>query len=119
MFRLLKRRKAVKRFVYQLSLELCRHFGEKRFYSFQEIDQVLVAGKYDKVFSTYAYALFCSRKDFDFYFGPLKVNCTYDGLRKFVSKLYFSGVKYFGITGFDFNALSIIYFAKGVGDSNY
>jgi len=112
MFRLLKRRKAIKSFVYRLSLELHRRFGEKRFYSFEEVDRLIERGKYDKAFTAYAYALFCSRKAFDSYFEGLKVNCTYDGLREFASKKYLYGVM-------DFDALSIVRFAKGVGDKSY
>jgi hypothetical protein len=112
MFRLLKRRKAIKSYIYRLSLELHRRFGEKRFYSFEEVDRLFENGKYDKAFSAYAYALLCSRSSFDSYFSQLKVNCTYDGLRKFVAKKYFSGI-------IDFDASSIVHFAKGVGDKSY
>jgi hypothetical protein len=93
-------------------LELKRRFGEKSYYSLKEVDALFATGKYDKAFSAYAYALFCSRNDFDSYFRELNVRCTYDGLRKFVSKKYFSGV-------IDFNASSLFRFARGVGDGSY
>jgi hypothetical protein len=112
MFRLFKRRKAIKSFIFELSLELQQRFGDKRFYSVEEIDQVLEARKYDRVFAPYAYALFCSQTSFDSYFNQLKVNCTYYGLRKFIARKYFRGV-------IDFDALSIVRFAKSVGDSTY
>ena len=112
MFRLLKRRKAIKNFVFKLPLELHRRFGEKRYYSFAEVDRLLADDKYDRAFSAYAYALFCSRKDFDAYFSALKVNCTYDGLRKFAARKYFKGI-------IDFDAPAIVRFAEGVGDMAY
>ena len=112
MFRLLKRRKAIKGFVYHLSLELHQHFGQKAFYSIEEVDRLLKSGKYDQAFSAYAYALFCSRSSFDVYFRQFKVNCTYDGLRKFIAKRFFSGI-------IDFDASAVVHFAQGVGDSTY
>jgi hypothetical protein len=112
MLRLLKRRKAIKSFVYKLPLELGRHFGEKRFYSLGEVDRLLETGKYDKAFSAYAYALLCPRKDFDVHFNELNVNCTYDGLRKIVAKRFFRGI-------IDFDAAAVVRFAKGVGGGTY
>jgi len=111
-FRLLKRRNAIKSFIYKLPLELHQRFGEKNYYSIEEIDHLFENGKYNGAFKTYAYALLCSRPAFDSYFRQLNVNCTYDGLRQFVAKKYFRGIT-------DFDALSLIRFAKGVGDSSY
>jgi|ERR1035437_1310322 hypothetical protein len=110
--RLFKRRKAIKSFVFKLPIELGRRFGEKRFYSLEEVGRRLEEGKYDKAFSAYAYALLCSRSSFDAYFSQLNVKCTYDGLRKFVAKKYFKGI-------IDFDASSIIRFAKGIGNKSY
>jgi hypothetical protein len=112
MFRLLKRRKAIKSFVHKLPLEMNRRFGDKRYYPLEEIERVFEIGKYDRTFAAYAYALLCSREDFDSYFSLLKVNCTYDGLRKFIGKKYLYGAT-------DFDAFSIVRFAKGVGDKSY
>ncbi len=112
LLRLLKRRKAIKSFVYKLPLELHRRFGNKQFYSLEQVERALENGKYDKAFSAYAYALLCSRKDFDSHFGELKLKCTYDSLRMFVSKKYFDGI-------FDFDGGAVVRFAKGVGDQSY
>jgi Family of unknown function (DUF6559) len=112
MFRLIKRRKAIKNFIFRLSLDLQRRFDQKTFYSIEEIDRALEGNKHDKAFKAYAYALFCSRVSFDNYFNQLNVNCTYDGLRKFVAKKFFRGI-------IDFNAAAIVRFAKGVGDGTY
>jgi hypothetical protein len=112
MFRLIKRRRTIKSFIFRLSLELQLRFGQKSFYSLEGIDRAFEGDKYDKAFKAYAYALFCSRTSFDSYFKELKVNCTYDGLRKFVAKRFFRGI-------IDFNASAIVRFAKGVGDGTY
>ena len=112
MFRLLKRRRAIKTYVFRLSLELLRRFGEKTFYPMNQIDRVFEGGKYDPTFISYAYALFCSRAEFDAYFSQLKVNCTYDGLRQFASQKYFNGV-------IDFNASDVARFAKDYGGNSY
>lgn len=112
MFRLLKRHKAIKSFVCKLPLELHRRFGDRRYFSFEQVERVLEIGKYDRAFAAYAYALLCSRKDFDSYFSELKVNCTYEGLRKIVAKKYFKGI-------IDFDAASVVRFARGIGDKSY
>ena len=52
-------------------------------------------------FLAYAHALYCSRSDFDAHYTPLRVACTYDGLRRFVSRKHFGGV-------LDFDAERII-----------
>jgi len=113
MFRLLKRRRAIKKFVCQLPLELHRRFGAKRFYSLKEIDRAIEHGDLDRAFIAFAHALFSSREEFDSYYGQLKLGCTYDGLRKHVSKRFFCGT-------LDFDASSILQFAKrSDGDEFY
>jgi hypothetical protein len=112
MFRFLKRSRAIKTYVFKLSLELHRRFGDKRFYTLEQVTHILENGRFDKTFSAYAYALFCSQKDFDAYFGQLKLKCTYYGLRKVVAKRYFRRI-------IDFDAGAVVRFAKGVGNSNY
>ena len=112
MFIFLKRRKAIKSFAYKLPLELRRRFGDKTFYSIEQVERTLENGKYDKTFSAYAYALLCSRKDFDSYFGDLKLKSTYDSLRKLVAKKYFKGIV-------DFEGGAVVRFAQGVGGTSY
>ncbi len=112
MFRFLKRRNAIKSFVYKLPLELHRRFGDKRFYSIEQVEHTLENGKHDRAFSAYAYALLCSRNDFDSYFGGLKLKTSYDSLRKAIAKKYFNGIS-------DFEGGAVVRFAKGVGDKSY
>jgi len=112
MFRFLKRRRAIRSFVYKLPLDLRQRFGEKNFYSIDELDKIFSRLQYNEAFKAYAYALLCSRSTFDDYFNQLHVNCTYDGLRQSVAKKYFRGIT-------DFDALSLIRFAKGVGNGSY
>src|SRR5262245_22852430 len=105
MLRLIKRRRVIKKFVWHLPLELQARFGEKSNYSIEQIDRAVDGQKRDKAFIAYAHALFCSRKDFDDHYSPLKVKCTYDDLREFVAKRFFRGAR-------DFNASSLLRFAK-------
>jgi hypothetical protein len=112
MFRFLKRRRAIKTYVFRLSRELLHRFDERTFYSMDHINRVFEGGKYDKTYISYAYALFCSRAEFASYFSQLKVKCTYDGLREFASKKYFNGI-------IDFNASDIARYAKDAGGGSY
>jgi hypothetical protein len=56
-------------------------------------------------FIAYAHAIFCTREGIDEYYEPLRVRCTYDGLREQVSKRYFGGVR-------DFDAATLIRVSK-------
>ena len=112
LFRFFRRRKAIETFVFRMSLDLRSRFGEKTFYSLDEIDRLFTTGKYNKAFSAYAYALFCSQKEFEEFFNKLKVNCTYDGLRTTIGKRYFEG-------SINFNAASVIRYAKSASCNLY
>jgi hypothetical protein len=99
--RFIKRRLAIRSYVFKLSQELSRRFGKKHYYTVDEVAQVAQKAGFKTAFIAYAHAIFCTRKDFDAYYGSLKLNCTYDGLRAIVSRRYFGGIR-------DFNATSIV-----------
>ena len=95
MIRQLKRRSAIGSYFWRLSQALARRFGKKSHYSTEEVSKAAEAG-FDAAFIAYAHAMFCTREDFDAYYGPLRVRCTYDGLRGSVARRFFDGA-----TGFD------------------
>jgi hypothetical protein len=99
--RFIKRRLAIRNYVWRLSRELAYRFGIKRFYSIDEVTQSVDRAGFRTAFIAYAHAIFCSQKEFDRHYGPLKVNCTYDGLRTVVSRRYFGNVR-------DFDAARIV-----------
>lgn len=101
MFRLLKQRLAIRRYFRFLSLELARRFGRKKHYLIEEVSTAAERGGFSMAFIAYAHAMFSRRQDFDDYYGPLNIACTYDGLRLAISRCYFRGA-----TGFD--ALNIL-----------
>ena len=101
MIRLIKRRLAIRSYVWKLSQELFRRFGKKRYYSTDEVTQAARRSALPTAFLAYAHAIFCTRADFDAYYTPLRVACTYEGLRAVVSRRYFGGVR-------DFDAASIV-----------
>ena len=101
MLRFIKRRVAIRSYVLKLSQELFRRFGKKHYYTVDEVTQVAQRAGFKLAFIVYAHAIFCTRKDFDSYYGLLKLKCTYDGLRMIVSRRYFGNVR-------DFDAASII-----------
>jgi hypothetical protein len=101
MLRFIKRRLAIRSYVWKLSQELCRRFGKKRYYTVDQVARVAKSAGFKTAFIAYAHAIFCTRKDFDAYYGRLKLDCTYDGVRAVVSRRYFGGVR-------DFDAASII-----------
>ena len=105
MFRLIRRRLAIRSYVWKLSQELLSRFGKKHYYSIDEVTQACCRGSLPTDFIAYAHAVFCSRSDFDAYYGPLRVACTYDGLRRVVSRRFFDGVR-------DFDADEVVSFVR-------
>ncbi len=89
------RNAAIEDYVWILSQELSRHFGKKKYYGIEEVSRVAAESGCEKAYMAYAHAMFCSRSDFDAYYEPLHVACTYDGLRDFVSARYFGGDRRF------------------------
>ena len=110
MLRLLKRRRAIKQFVRELPLALHRRFGEKPFYSLDEVNRTSEALGYNKAFIAYAHALLCSRKEFEEYYSPLKVRSSYLSLRRKIGARYFRKAVASG-----FNAASVYRYAKDCG----
>lgn len=101
MIRFIKRRFAIRSYVWKLSQELLRRFGKKKFYSADEVTQAAERGQFSAAFIAYAHAMFCARRDFDSHYSASRVTCTYDGLRAVVSKRYFRGAT-------DFDAARVI-----------
>lgn len=101
MIRLIKRRLAIRSYVWKLSQELLRRFGKKKFYTVEEVTQTVERAQLSSTFIAYAHATFCARPDFDSHYLALRVACTYDGLRAVVSRRYFGGVA-------DFDAAQVI-----------
>ena len=85
------RRRAIEDYVWNLSQELSRHFGSRKYYGVDEVSRVAAESGCQKAYMAYAHAMFCSRSGFDDYYGPLHVACTYDGLRAVISRRYFAG----------------------------
>jgi hypothetical protein len=83
------RRSAIDDYVWNLSQELVRHFGTKKYYDIEDVRGIAQSFGCDTAYIAYAHAMFCSRVDFDAYYGPLRVRCTYDGLRAIVGRRYF------------------------------
>jgi|SRR6266571_1987996 len=88
-------RSAIEDYVWSLSQELSRHFGTKKYYSVEEVSRIAGESGYKMAYIAYAHAMFCSRADFDAYYDPLRVACTYDGLRGVIARRYFDGARGF------------------------
>jgi hypothetical protein len=122
MIRHVKRYFAIRSYVRRLGAELVRRFGKREFYSVEQVTQAVQRGKFSAAFIAYAHATFCSQTDFDAHYEPLRVSCSYQGLRRTVSRRYLSG-------RLDFDAATIIskyrhidysrgdYYESGLGDS--
>lgn len=101
MIRQIKRYFAIGKYFWKLSQVLARRFGRKNYYEVAEVSKVAADEGFDMAFIAYAHAMFCQREAFDAYYEPLRVACTYDGLRRLVARRFFSGAM-----GFD--ALNIL-----------
>jgi len=74
----------------RLSQELVRRFDRRSFYSIEQVRQAVERGGFSAAFIAYAHAAFCAEKDFEAYYGPLGVACSYAGLRRTIARRYFS-----------------------------
>jgi hypothetical protein len=106
------RRSAIEDYVWSLSQELSRHFAAKKHYSVEEVSRIADEGGYKKAYLAYAHAMFCSRSDFDAYYEPLRVACTYDGLREVIARRYFDGAR-------DFDATTVVRLATPPREEEY
>ena len=102
MIRHIKRYLAIRSYMHGLSRELVRRFGKQSVYQIEQVTQAVKRGRLSPAFLAYAHASFCCQKDFDAYYEPLGVACSYQGLRRTVGRRYFSG-------GLDFDAATIIH----------
>jgi hypothetical protein len=112
MIRLLKRRAAIGKYFWRLSQALARRFGRKRYYRLEEVSKTAEADGFDQAFIAYAHAMYCKRDDFDRYYGPLRVACTYDQLRSVVARRFFGG-------SMGFDATNILLRADSPKDREY
>jgi hypothetical protein len=107
MIRYIKRYLAIRSYMHRLSQELVRRFGKQSHYSVEHVTQAVQRGGLSAAFIAYAHAAFCKQADFDAYYEPLGVACSYQGLRHTIARRYFSGRP-------DFDADTIIFrFCRG------
>ncbi|HEX4264703.1 MAG TPA: DUF6559 family protein [Verrucomicrobiae bacterium] len=112
MFRLIKRRIAIRSYVFKLSQKLSPRFGKKSHYSIEEVTETARDADFSMAYIAYAHAIFCNRTDFEAYYEQLRVRCTYDDLRATVSRRYFKGIR-------DFDAASVITATKRTNEGNF
>jgi len=122
MIRHVKRYLAIRSYVRQLGADLARRYGKRQFYSVEQVTLAVQRGKFSAAFIAYAHATFCSQTDFEAHYEPLGVSCSYQGLRRTVSRRYLS-------SRLDFDAATIIgkyrlidysrgdYYESNLGDS--
>src|SRR5271155_4552601 len=91
MIRHIKRYLAIRSYMLRLSQELVRRFDKRSFYPIEQVTQAVQRGKFSAAFIAYAHAAFCSQSDFDAFYQPLGVVCSYQGLRHTIALRYFSG----------------------------
>ena len=68
-----------------------RRFDKRSFYSVDLVTQAVKRGKLSPVFIAYAHAAYCTEADFDAHYKPMRVACSYHGLRQTIARRYFSG----------------------------
>lgn len=78
-----------------------RRFDKRSYYSVEMVTQAVQRGGFSPAFIAYAHAAYCNERDFNAYYEPMGVACTYHGLRRTIAKRYFSDLP-------DFDAKTII-----------
>lgn len=111
MLRHIKRYLAIRSYMRRLSHDLVRRFGKQSCYSVEQVTQAVQRGQYSAAFIAYAHAAFCRQTDFDAYYLPLGVSCSYSGLRSVISRRYLGGQ-------LDFDAATIVHRFRNPGYSS-
>lgn len=101
MIRHIKRYFAIRSYMHRLSIELVSRFDKRSHYSVENVTQAVQRGRLSAEFIAHAHAAYCTQMDFDAYYRPLTVACSYNGLRQKIARRYFSGRS-------DFDAKTII-----------
>ena len=97
MFERFFRKRKIKKYAKQLPLELKRVYGYKKFYSKVQVDKIIKSkniGNGNSISITdycYAYAMFCSPKEFKDIHSKTGENCDYDSMRVDISNCLFHG----------------------------
>ena len=91
MIRHVRRYLAIRSYMHRLSGELVRRFDKRSHYSVEQVTQAVQRGALSSAFIAYAHAAYCTEKDFDAHYKPMKVACSYHGLRQTIARRYFSG----------------------------
>jgi hypothetical protein len=99
MIRYITRYLAVRSYVRKLSHDLVRRFGNKSFYSIEQVTQAVQRGKFSAAFISYAHAAFCSELDFNAHYQSLGACCTYPELRRTIGQRYLYGQLDFDANG--------------------
>jgi hypothetical protein len=101
MIRHIKRYLAIRSYMRRLSQDLVRRFDKKSTYSIDQVTQAVQRGGLSAAFIAYAHAAFCKESDFDAYYRPMRVSCSYSKLRRTIGRRYLHGQ-------LDFDATTII-----------
>ena len=97
----IQQRSGIKLYLMKLSTELSSRLGKRRFYSAEQVTQVVRRTGFSRDYLPCAHALFCQRKDFRRYYKRSEFREHYEILRDNISRQCFGGVR-------DFDAANII-----------
>ena len=101
MFKWLHRNRKIKKYAKHLPLELKRDYGYKKFYSKAQVDKIIKRTNIGIITGNsitdncYAYAMFCSPKEFKDIHSKAGEHCDYASMRMEVSNCLFSGATNF------------------------
>jgi hypothetical protein len=90
MFESLKKRSALKKYVFQLTPELVKGFGGVSNFTVGQVTKTVQRLKLSEDFIPYAHSMFCSNEEFKNHYQSNN-DIKYENLRKEVSELVFEG----------------------------
>lgn len=97
----------IKRFAKKLPADLKKRYGKKRYYSRLQVDRALRRQKLRKPSQNlspndyYAYAMYCSPKEFARICSSTDASCDYSQMRQEISKVVFGGQSEFSFAALD------------------
>jgi hypothetical protein len=87
----LRRYFAIRSYLMRLSGELQRRFGERSFYTVEQVTQAVQRGGFSKIFIAHAQAAYCRQEDFDAQYPSGDIAHHYLDFRRTMARRYFSG----------------------------
>jgi len=101
MFKLFRKRRAMRAYRRQLGVKLRKRYGREKHYTPEQVRTTAISSNLGVDYLCFALAMYCDRDAFDAYHLAEGEACDYDAMRADIGNTYFGGDASFDATTFD------------------